>query len=207
MAFGRKKEEARVAVCTICYQPLADEEKVCPNCGEATAFMTFEERKAHEVEQWRRYREGKATASPEAKKEDLGEIEAFQRVPILKDLSVGQMHALAKRTTEVRFAAGDELIRQGDRGGPLFLIVEGKAQVHADGRQVATLGLGDFVGEITVIDSGPRSATVRAETEVRALSVEGDAFLGLLQENWLVTHKVLIELSGRLRATQGSHAL
>ena len=96
-------------------------------------------------------------------------------------------------------ASGQEICREGDESGPFYVIVEGEAKLIVGNRYRRMLGPGDYFGEMSLFDAGRRAGTVRATTEVRALSLTREGFLAALEENWAVTKKILAELSGRIR--------
>lgn len=80
-----------------------------------------------------------------------------------------ELETIASLATERTVAAGDQIVRQGAMGYDCFVVVEGSAVVERGGEVVATIGAGEFVGEITVLDHQPRSATVTALDEVHLL--------------------------------------
>lgn len=80
-----------------------------------------------------------------------------------------ELDLLARNLTEHRAAAGDVLVEEGRTGRELIVVVEGEATVHRHGREVARVGPGDVVGEVALLDQGPRTATVVAATPVLAL--------------------------------------
>ena len=85
----------------------------------------------------------------------------------------------------------------------MLVIVEGQLQVlrSADGTEqvLAQRGSGDFVGEMAIIESAPRSATLRTQTDVRVLAIDGETFKGILRERPDVSFAVLRSISRRLR--------
>ena len=87
---------------------------------------------------------------------------------------------MSRATTEVRFSAGKVMAAQGKSGHELVVIVSGTARVSIDGRDIATLSEGECFGEIALIDGGPRSATVTAETDVVAEVIGHRELEGLL---------------------------
>ena len=80
------------------------------------------------------------------------------------------------------------------------MIIEGRAKVIQGGKTKRTLGPGAHFGEMSLLDRSPRSATIEAETQVRALALSPTSFAGILADNWTVTRKILAELSTRVRA-------
>lgn len=125
--------------------------------------------------------------------------QALRAVPLFAGLSDKELKAVARDVKEERFGAGEDLVVEGQHGGPFFLILDGEASLIVNGRARKRLGPGDYFGEMALLDREPRSATVRTETDVRVLTATSWNFLALLEENWPVTRKVLAELSRRIR--------
>ena len=101
----------------------------------------------------------------------------------------------SRRTTR----PGDTLVRQGDPGETLIVIVDGRATVDQDGTVIRRLANGDFLGEISLIDGGPRTATVIAETPIEALVIDRAGFDRLMGDHPAVRLGLLMALSERLR--------
>lgn len=85
----------------------------------------------------------------------------------------------------VAFKAGDAIIHEGDEGDTAFFIVSGAVEVLVGkgGRRVGTLVAGEVFGEMSLIEPGPRSATIRAQTDVDCLEMSYDEFIGSLEDN------------------------
>jgi len=131
------------------------------------------------------------------KKSEL--VEALRGVPLFVDLSEKELQSVARYVREESFNPGEEIVTQGETGGPFYMIVEGRAKAIVDGRTRASIGPGQVFGEIALLDGGERSATIRAETQVHALAITSWNFLSLLEENWKMSHKVMVELCRRIR--------
>jgi cAMP-dependent protein kinase regulator len=106
------------------------------------------------------------------------------RSALFQGIPAAQLPEILQVMRPRKFAAGAEIVREGDPGESLFLITEGKASVHtkdSDGRLIplATLGSGDFFGEVSLLTSRPRTATVRAETGVEVLELGRDRLASL----------------------------
>ncbi|HEU5321179.1 MAG TPA: cyclic nucleotide-binding domain-containing protein, partial [Methylomirabilota bacterium] len=98
-------------------------------------------------------------------------IDRLEQVPLLAECSRKQLRAVA-RITEVReVAAQATLARVGEPGDHFFLIVDGRATVEVSPRKRVRLGPGEYFGEMSLLDGGPRSATVVAETPMRLLVI------------------------------------
>jgi CRP/FNR family transcriptional regulator, cyclic AMP receptor protein len=81
-----------------------------------------------------------------------------------------ELDSVAAAAAERTFAAGDTLMTEGDFGHALFLVEEGSAEVSADGARLASVGPGEVIGEVAVLASGRRTATVVATTEMRVMA-------------------------------------
>ena len=91
------------------------------------------------------------------------------------------------------------LVEEGKPGHEFFLIEDGTAEVRRKNRKVATLGRGQFFGELSLLDRGPRSATVVADTDMTLVVLGQREFLGVIDEVPSMAHKLLAALAGRLR--------
>jgi CRP/FNR family transcriptional regulator, cyclic AMP receptor protein len=121
-------------------------------------------------------------------------------VPIFSGCTKRELAIIARATKEVQHKADAVIAREGERGIGLFLILEGECRVSIGGRTKAKLGPGDFFGEVALLDGGPRTATVTAETPVRLIGITGWVFRGLLMEHPSIALKTLEAVAGRLRA-------
>ncbi len=113
--------------------------------------------------------------SKSTKKETL-----LKKVPVFSALSGRNLKQIGKLMDEVRVKAGQILVQQGKTGQDFYLIVDGQARVEKDGKKFKILGPGDFFGEISLIDRGPRTASVLSETDMTVLAVSHRAFMRLL---------------------------
>ncbi len=131
-------------------------------------------------------------------------VKELRSVSLFSGLSNKELGLVAGATKEVFAHAGDVLAQEGERGIGFFLIVEGRSRVVVNGRTRRRLGSGDTFGEIALLDGGPRTATVVAETDVHLLGVTAWAFKGILSEYPSITIKLLEQVASRLRATSAS---
>ena len=109
-----------------------------------------------------------------------------------------ELDAVASAASERVFAAGETLISEGDFGHCLFLIEEGAAEVSVDGASVGRIGPGEVVGEVAVLASGRRTASVVATSPIRAISIFKRDVWGL--------ERTAPEAARRLRAAIKEHA-
>src|SRR6267143_5902565 len=126
--------------------------------------------------------------------------ESLRRVPLFAGLDRKELEMLGKLIKEQRYAAGATIVSSGAGGHGLYIIKEGNVSVVRDGTKVATMGPGQFFGEISVLDGGPRTADVRAESDTVCLTLVSWEVKPLLMENASMSYKMLLELVKRLRA-------
>jgi CRP/FNR family cyclic AMP-dependent transcriptional regulator len=122
-------------------------------------------------------------------------------VPLFRGLTDRSFDAIANLASETSYAAGEVLVRQGEPGHEFLIIVSGRARVERDGKHVRELGPGDFLGEISLVDASPRTATVTAIEPIEAICVHRDGFLDLIDRIPVFRLEVLNALTQRIRAT------
>jgi serine/threonine protein phosphatase PrpC len=129
---------------------------------------------------------------------------------LFKDLTFQQTMRMLKIVEEKRYHVGDVVIREGELGADLFLLVRGFLSVTKDGVELNTLSKGKHFGELALISDQVRSATVTAMEDSLVLRVERDAFLSLLREDSVVAAKLLWrflqETAGRIKDLSVSYA-
>ena len=128
----------------------------------------------------------------------------LQSVPLFGGLSRKQITQIERLITEIQAPAGQRLATAGDYGKELVIIVEGRATVTISRKRTVRLGPGDFWGEMSLVDGGPRSATVEAASDMRLLVVGGREFSQLLQRAPLIAIKIMRVMSQRLRDVEAS---
>ncbi len=125
----------------------------------------------------------------------------LRQVPLFRGCAEASLAALAERTAEVGFRPGQAIVQQGQVGNGLFIVVAGTARVVTGDQELAHLGPGDVVGELSVIDQEPRVATVTAQGPVACLALASWDLLALLDRDPQLARNLLSELAARLRAT------
>jgi CRP-like cAMP-binding protein len=125
--------------------------------------------------------------------------------PLFRGLDADGLAAVSAAAIEVEFPAGRVIARQGEVGTGFFLIADGTAQVIRDGTVLAILGPGEFFGELSVLDGGPRVAQVVATSPSRCLALASWDFERVLREEPGVALAVLRVVAGRLRETSADH--
>ena len=134
-------------------------------------------------------------------------IDLIRGVPLFSRCSRRDLAEISSLADEIDIPAGKELIREDERGREFFVLLEGTVEVSKDGREVTTLGPGDFVGEIALVSRIPRIATVRAIEPVRALVIGERNFRSLLERSPDIQLKVLEALAARIVETSGAPTL
>ena len=134
----------------------------------------------------------------------VSNLDLIRRVPLFSDLTAGQSSILYASVDKKRFKRGENIVEQGKISGTLYMILSGKARVlsqDARGREVimATLDVGDCIGEMSLIDGEPHSATVRAEVQTDVLTLNRETFLRGVHENASMADAVMRGLVRRLR--------
>jgi CRP-like cAMP-binding protein len=132
-----------------------------------------------------------------ARRSDL--VAHLKNVDLFSGLSRGELGKVAAIGTEQTFPAGSTMVDQGDMGRTAYVILDGTAVVRRGNRKVAELGAGAPVGELALLDKGPRTAYVVAETDVTALALSAKDFVKVLEEIPKVSIKLLGTLAARVR--------
>jgi CRP/FNR family transcriptional regulator, cyclic AMP receptor protein len=127
-------------------------------------------------------------------------IGILQQLPLFSAFTQRQLRALAGECSDAHYEPGEHIVKELDHGQHMVVIVSGKAKVVRGGKTLATVGPGDAIGEMSVIDREPRSASVVAEDDVAAIVIYGTAFRRLLQEHPEMVGKLLQAQTARLRA-------
>lgn len=126
-------------------------------------------------------------------------VEALAALRLLEHCSRRDLTALARIGVDEAFPRGSVLTREGQTGGLAYVVLEGCAVARRAGRRIGELGPGEVVGELSVIDGGPRTATVTAETEIRALAIDGAELRKVLARSPRLTAALLRTLAERIR--------
>ena len=126
-------------------------------------------------------------------------LESLRNVTLFSSCSTKDLEKIAKAGDEVTLDAGSVIVDQGQTGREAFVIISGSATVKRNGKKVATLGAGSVVGELSLLDHGPRTATVVADTECTMLVISQRQFLAVIDAIPAISHKLLATLAGRIR--------
>ena len=128
-------------------------------------------------------------------------VDLIKGVPLFASASKQELAEIASIADEIDLPEGKVLIQEGDTGREFFVLIDGTAEVSRGGKKVATIGPGDFFGEIALISKTPRNATITTTTPVRALVITDRAFRQLLDHAPQIQIGVLTALAERLAPT------
>jgi len=122
-------------------------------------------------------------------------------VPLFKSLNSKSLDRLEKMARAREFGAGEMILKEGDEAVGLFLITSGRVDLTRGGTHLATLGEGEFFGEMALLDHYRRSATVTATEPTSAIAIARSDFAAELRANNALALELLTHLSRRLRET------
>ena len=128
-------------------------------------------------------------------------VDILSRLALFADLARHQLEAVAHTFEEEAFSEGQRVLRQGFSGNNFYVILEGEASVRVDGSDLATLGRGDFFGEVTALLGDEPTADVVALRDMRCLVLGGPEVEGFLVTHPRVMFRMLQAEARRLRAT------
>ena len=126
-------------------------------------------------------------------------LEHLASVPLFAACSRKDLQRIARASDEVQIPAGRTLMKQDDVGRECFVLVDGKVKVERNGRKVASLGPGAYFGELSLLDKGPRTATVTTESPITVLVLGPREFSAVLDEVPQLAHKLLTALAQQVR--------
>ena len=130
-------------------------------------------------------------------------VERLSQLQLFSNCSKRDLQQIARLTTEIDVRAGKVLMRQGDLGRECLVIEEGRAKATIRGKGTHIMGPGECFGELALLHSGPRAATVTAETDMRLVVLDSREFSTLLTNVPSVARNVLAAVAERLRETEG----
>lgn len=126
-------------------------------------------------------------------------LDLLHRIPLFSGLDRRQVERLGMLAEEVDVPAGKVLMRQGEEGGDLMVIVRGRVAIERDGSRLNTMGPGDFFGEIALVVGGPRTATATTEEPSTLLVINHREFHSMVEEFPEVSVQLLNTLAHRVR--------
>lgn len=127
------------------------------------------------------------------------QLEHLRRVPLFAGCSKRELQAIQKAGDEVTMTAGTLIVDQGQMGREAFVLLEGEVTVRRAGRKVTSLGPGAVVGELSLLDHGPRTASVVCDTDCHLFVLDQRHFLQVIERNPQIATKLLGTLAGHIR--------
>jgi CRP-like cAMP-binding protein len=127
-------------------------------------------------------------------------VELISSLSLFADLGGPQLEAISHIFEETTFAPGQRILRQGITGSNFYVVVDGEASVKIDGEERASIGRGDFFGEMSLLLGGAPTADVTARTPLRCLVLAGPDLHGFLDKFPTVMYRMLVALARRLSA-------
>lgn len=127
-------------------------------------------------------------------------VEALAAVPLFSGLTRRQLRSVARVCSAVQYEPGTTLLKERDVAQHMAVILGGRATVVRRGQVLADVGPGDVVGEMSLLDGAPRSASVVAETTVDAILLYATDVRALLEREPAICMRLLVAQTARLRA-------
>jgi CRP/FNR family transcriptional regulator/CRP/FNR family cyclic AMP-dependent transcriptional regulator len=133
---------------------------------------------------------------------------ALKEISLFTNLSLDQLEAVHQITTEVEYLADEVIMREGDRGDQLYLLLEGRVRMFKNYRSLDEMQLNEqsavsYFGEMAVLDGEPRSASIVTVEKSRMLSLDGNSLRELLMQMPDISFEIFRVLAGRVRAAEG----
>lgn len=125
--------------------------------------------------------------------------QSLSQVALFSTCSKKDLERIAKASEDIEVPEGQIIVDQGDVGRDCYVVVSGEATVRRSGRKITTLGPGSVIGELSLLDHGPRTATVVADTDMQLVVIDQHHFTSLLEEVPALSRKLLGYLAGRVR--------
>lgn len=126
-------------------------------------------------------------------------LELLEQVPLFAGIGREGLEEIGRIVDEIDVPAGRALTHEGRHEGYFFVIVSGTVRIERGGQTINTIGAGDFLGEIALLDGGPRTATATTQSDTSLLTVTYQRFQQLLDASPRIRRAVLEEVGERLR--------
>jgi len=126
-------------------------------------------------------------------------LEHLRNVSLFQSCSQKDLEKIAKAGDEITMPAGSLIVDQGQTGREAFVVLEGTVLVKRNGKRLGAFGPGTVVGELSLLDHGPRTATVTCETDCTLLLLDQRHFMAVVDDVPALAHKLLASLAGRIR--------
>lgn len=127
------------------------------------------------------------------------QLEHLRSVPLFSACSKRELQAIQKAGDEIVMTAGTMIVDQGQMGREAFVLLDGEVVVRRNGRKVTNLGPGAVIGELSLLDHGPRTASVICETDCTLFVLDQRHFQKAIEHNPQMAMKLLGTIAGRVR--------
>jgi len=127
------------------------------------------------------------------------QLDSLKKVPLFSGCTKKELEKVAKAADEIDMKEGTLVVDQGQTGREAFVILHGDVVIKRNGRKIASLGAGDVVGELSLLDHGPRTASVLCTTDCTMLVIDQRRFIGVLEDVPSIAHKLMGTLASRIR--------
>jgi CRP/FNR family cyclic AMP-dependent transcriptional regulator len=129
-------------------------------------------------------------------------LHRFKRIPLFQSISQKGLRAIVSASTEIDVPAGKMLVREGENGRELYVILRGTAEVFRAGRKVRELTPGEFFGEMALLNPAPRTATVTARTDMRVMVLDAREMEVVLDRERSLSKRLLETMAQRIRQAE-----
>jgi hypothetical protein len=132
---------------------------------------------------------------------------ALKQVPLFSQLSLEQLEAIQQISSEVEYLANETIVKEGEPGGELYLLIEGKVRIYKgygtlEERLLSSVNAVSYFGEMAALDDQPRSATVIAAERSRMLRLDGESLKELIRQMPEISFEIMRILTGRVRRAE-----
>ena len=126
-------------------------------------------------------------------------VDSLRNISLFSECSAKELALVVKNSTERALKAGTIIMDQGQTGREAYVILEGSATLKRNGKKIGTAKAGAVVGELSLLDNGPRTAAVIADTDVTLLVISERALKGAIDNIPAISRKLLKALATRVR--------
>lgn len=130
---------------------------------------------------------------------DTKRLSRLSSVRLFSECSKKELAILDRLADDVEVPAGDQVVSQGDYGHACYVVIDGEATAARDGETIGRVGPGEAIGELAVIEPGPRTATVTADTDMVLLAMNSPEFLTAIEDVPALSRSIMRSLAKRLR--------
>jgi len=132
-------------------------------------------------------------------------VSHLKNIPLFSECSPKELGLVVKNSTERTLKAGTVIMDQGQTGREAYVILSGTATVKRNGKKIGTAKTGAVVGELSLLDNGPRTATVIADSDVTLLVISERGLKNAIENIPAISRKLLKALATRVRELDRAH--